>query len=367
MTDPPKRTDLNQMHRDLGAKMVPFAGYDMPVQYDRGILHEHHHTRSKASLFDVGHMGQAELWGDDAARALETLVPGDITGLAAGQIRYTQLTNEAGGIIDDLMVTNRGDHLFLVVNAGCKENDYRHIQERIGERVDLKIIEDRGLVALQGPAAAGVLSRFAPGVEKMAFMTMTGHRIDGADCLISRSGYTGEDGYEISLANDHIVDFVKSLLACDEVAPAGLGARDTLRLEAGLCLHGHDIDETTSPVEAGLTWSIGKNRRESGGFLGHRVILDQLANGPRRKKICILPKGKAPARDHTVITEANGSEIGSVTSGGFGPTVGGPIAMGYVTTEYGKVGSEIGLIVRGKNLSAEVVRPPFVAHQYFRG
>jgi len=347
--------------------MVPFAGYDMPVQYPAGILTEHRHTRADAGLFDVGHMGQAILRGDDVAAALETLVPGDIAGLEEGQIRYTQFTNEAGGILDDLMVTQRGDHLFLVVNAGCKDADYAHIQERLGGRVDLEIIEDRGLIALQGPKAAEILSGHAAGVQEMSFMRLREIEIAGIPCLVSRSGYTGEDGYEISVPNDRAVELAEILLAETAVAPIGLGARDTLRLEAGLCLYGHDIDETTSPIEAGLLWSIGKRRREEGGFLGATRIISEIANKPSRRRVGILPEGRAPARDHAEITDGSKNKIGNITSGGFGPTVNGPIAMGYVAADFAAVDTTLQLTVRGKSLNSKVIKLPFVQQNYYRG
>ncbi len=367
MNDTLQTTNLHQLHVSLGAKMVPFAGYDMPVQYPDGILTEHRHTRSQAGLFDVGHMGQAILRGDDVAAALETLVPGDIAGLEPGQMRYTQFTNEAGGILDDLMVTNRGDHFFLVVNAGCKEDDFAHIQEHIGERAELEILADRGLIALQGPEAATVLSRHAPGVEAMPFMTMQDIEIGGTNCPVSRSGYTGEDGYEISVPGEKAVELAELLLNEAEVEPIGLGARDTLRLEAGLCLYGHDIDETTSPIEAGLLWSIGKRRREEGGFLGAERIIAEIANKPSRRRVGILPDGRAPAREGTEITDQAGNNIGVVTSGGFGPTVDGPIAMGYVTRENAAVETTLQLTVRGKSLNSKVIKLPFVAQNYYRG
>ncbi|MBT3990436.1 MAG: glycine cleavage system aminomethyltransferase GcvT [Rhodospirillaceae bacterium] len=367
MSETLRTTVLHDLHVGLDAKMVPFAGYDMPVQYPDGILTEHRHTRDQAGLFDVGHMGQAILRGDNVVAALETLVPGDIAGLEEGQIRYTQFTNEAGGILDDLMVTNRGDHLFLVVNAGCKDADYAHIVAQLGSKVELEIIDDRGLIALQGPEASGVLARHASGVETMPFMTLKDIEIAGISCLVSRSGYTGEDGYEISVPGTQAAQLAEILLAEAEVAPVGLGARDTLRLEAGLCLYGHDIDETTSPIEAGLLWSIGKRRREEGGFLGADRIISEIANKPSRRRVGILPEGRAPARDHTEITDRNGTKIGTVTSGGFGPSVNGPIAMGYVATEHAAVDTSLQLTVRGKSLNSKVIKLPFVKQNYYRG
>ena len=367
MSDTLQSTLLHNLHVSLDAKMVPFAGYDMPVQYPSGILTEHRHTRAQAGLFDVGHMGQAILRGDNVAAALETLMPGDIAGLEQGQMRYTQFTNEAGGILDDLMVTNRGDHIFLVVNAGCKDADFAHIQKHIGDRVELEILANRGLIALQGPMAATVLNRHAQGVEAMPFLTMQDIEIDGIACLVSRAGYTGEDGYEISVPGEKGVELAELLLAEVEVEPIGLGARDTLRLEAGLCLYGHDIDETTSPIEAGLLWSIGKRRREDGGFLGAERIISEIENKPSRRRVGILPDGRAPAREGTEITDQSGNNIGVVTSGGFGPTVDGPIAMGYVSRENAAVDTTLQLTVRGKSLNSKVIKLPFVEQNYYRG
>jgi aminomethyltransferase len=362
-----KTTPLDALHRELGAKMVPFAGYDMPVQYETGIIAEHNHTRSQASLFDVSHMGQAQLSGDDAAAALETLVPGDIEALTAGKIRYTALTNDAGGIMDDLMVTHGGDHLFLVVNAGNKDADFAHIREHIGDRTELNIMAGRALVALQGPQAAKVLSRLAPEAGNMQFMTAETLDIGGVDCFVTRSGYSGEDGYEISIPGEAAEDVTQRLLGEDEVLPAGLGARDSLRLEAGLCLHGNDIDATTTPIEASLIWTISKRRRAEGGFPGAAVVQDQIANGAPRKLVGILPEGRAPARAHTEITDAGGETVGEVTSGGFGPSVGGPVAMGYVRSDLAKIDTPLNLIVRGKALPAKVIKLPFVPHRYFNG
>lgn len=361
-----KTTSLHGWHLSHGGKMVPFAGYEMAVQYAPGILAEHHHTRSQASLFDVGHMGQALLRGDNPAKLFEELVPGDIQGLEVNQTRYTQLTNEQGGIIDDLMVTNCGDHLYLVVNAGCKEKDYARIREVIGDRAELELLDDQGLIALQGPAAVKVISEYAGDVNTMSFMSSAELDIAGITCRVSRSGYTGEDGVEISVPGARAAELAELLMAEDSVLPAGLGARDTLRLEAGLCLYGNDIDDTTTPVEAGLTWSIGKRRRADGGFPGAAVIQRQINDGAMRKRVGIKPAGRAPARAHTEITDDAGGTIGEVTSGGFGPTAEGPVAMGYVSAAQSSPGTKLGLIVRGKRLEAEVVRLPFVAHRYHR-
>ncbi len=372
MTDPSitredlKRTPLNALHRELGGKMVPFAGYEMPVQY-KGVLAEHQHTREQAGLFDVSHMGQAAVRGDDPVAAMEAIVPGDLQVLEDGQIRYTMLTNEQGGIIDDLMVTRRGDHLFLIVNAACKEQDFAHIEANLGDGDSLEIMPDRGLLAVQGPAAAEALSRLAPAARHLQFMTSGTLQVGDIPAIVSRSGYSGEDGFEISVAADQAEPLARMLLDQPEIEAVGLGARDSLRLEAGLCLYGSDIDQTTSPVEAGLLWSISKRRRVGGGFPGAAVIQAQIENGTRRKRVGIRPIGKAPARAHTEIMDKNGAIIGEVTSGGFGPTVGGPIAMGYVASEFAGIDTEIDLSVRGKPLPARIVKMPFTPHRYFKG
>lgn len=362
-------TPLDALHRVLGGKMVPFAGYAMPVQYPTGILTEHKHTRSAAGLFDVSHMGQLRI--DDpagvaaAAARFEELVPGELQALAVGRMRYTQFTDAGGGILDDLMVTNAGDHLFVVVNAACKENDTALLRDHFGGAV--AELPDRALLALQGPKAVEVLAPLAPGVSEMTFMTAIDTTIDGVPAFVTRSGYTGEDGFEISISSDAAESVAKKLLGHEAVAPIGLGARDSLRLEAGLCLYGHDIDTTTSPVEAGLVWSIGKRRREEGGFPGFERIRRELAEGPARKRVGILPEGRAPAREGTEITDQDGRPIGAVTSGGFGPTVERPVAMGYVETAHAAVGTMIQLVVRGKPIPATVAKLPFVAPGYKRG
>jgi aminomethyltransferase len=360
-------TPLHALHRELDARMVPFAGYEMPVRYPPGIIAEHVHTRTAAGLFDVSHMGQACLWGENAAAALETLVPADIVGLAPGQQRYTQLLNEEGGILDDLMVTNAGDRLFLVVNAACKEQDLAHIETRLAGEVRLERLDDRALLALQGPKAADVFARLAPESANLVFMTWAEIDVTGVTCGVSRSGYTGEDGFEISMPAPAALALAQTLLQQPEVEAIGLGARDSLRLEAGLCLYGHDIDETTTPIEAALTWSIAKRRREEGGFPGAAVVQKQLADGVARKRVGILPDGRAPAREGTIVVDEDGREIGQLTSGGFGPTLGAPLAMGYVETGYAKPDTAIGLIVRGKTLPARIVRTPFVPQRYYRG
>jgi aminomethyltransferase len=371
---PLRRTSLHELHVALGARMVPFAGYEMPVQYPTGIIAEHNWTREHAGLFDVSHMGQAFVVGhshDATARALEKLVPGDVRGLGLGKIRYTQLTNPEGGIIDDLMITRSASptddgSLGLVVNASRKAIDYEWLRRNLTPGISLMPIDNRALIALQGPKAAEVMGRHCPKAVDLEFMMATSAEFDGLDCAVSRSGYTGEDGFEISISALKVRDLVEALLAEPEVKPIGLGARDSLRLEAGLCLYGHDIDETTSPVEADLVWSIGKRRRNEGGYPGAFRIGREMAHGPARKRVGIKPEGRAPAREATVITDVEGRSIGIVTSGGFGPAVNGPIAMGYVETQFAKSDTRLMLVVRGKPLPALVATLPFIPHNYKR-
>jgi aminomethyltransferase len=371
---PLQRTPLYDLHVSLGAKMVPFAGYEMPVHYPLGILKEHLHTREKAGLFDVSHMGQALLVGPDhetTAAALEALAPADILNLKPGQQRYTQLLNDDGGIIDDLMVTRSASpedegSLMLVVNASRKEVDYAHIASRLPDDVRLEPLPERALLALQGPTAKDVLAKLSDTATKLPFMGAASGKIGEFDCHISRSGYTGEDGFEISVGANKAEKLARLLLAQDGVQPIGLGARDSLRLEAGLCLYGHDIDETTSPIEAGLAWSIQKRRRQEGGFPGAERIQQELASGPKRLRVGIKPDGRAPAREGTEILSLLGDKLGTVTSGGFGPSVNGPVAMGYVKASYADPGKPVNLMVRGKALSAGVVPLPFVPHRYAR-
>jgi len=360
-----QRTPLYDLHRALGAKFVGFAGYDMPVQFADGIIAEHIHTRSKASLFDVSHMGQVRIEGPDAATALETLVPSDIVDLAPGQVRYTALTNEAGGMLDDLTVANAGDHLSLVVNASRKAEDVTHLRFHLGAAASLA--EDRALLALQGPLAATVLDALAPGAARLGFMQAAPLRLGGADGVVTRSGYTGEDGFEISLRAEDAERVARLLLADAAVKPAGLGARDSLRLEAGLCLYGHDIDEETTPIEAGLGWIVAKRRRAAGGFPGAATILRQLSEGVARWRVGIRPEDRAIARADTVILDAAGAEIGTVTSGGFSPVLNAPIAMGYVAAACAAPGTPVGLRVRGTVHAARIVSLPFVPHRYYRG
>jgi aminomethyltransferase len=362
-----KQTPLHSLHRSLGARMVAFAGYEMPLQYPEGILAEHLHTRAQAGLFDVSHMGQLLLSGGDAAAALETLVPGDISGLAAMRMRYTLLLNQQGGILDDLMVTRLANGaLLVVVNAATKDADFAQLQACLGTGIAIERLDDRALLALQGPAAAEVLERLVDEVARLPFLTAAKIMLAGQPALVTRSGYTGEDGFEISLSAASAETLARRLLAEPEVKPAGLGARDSLRLEAGLCLYGHDIDETTTPVEADLAWTIAKRRREDGGFPGSAIILDQLAHGPRRKRVGIRPKGRAPAREGTPIVDLAGDAIGRVTSGGFGPSLAAPVAMGYVDAVHAVLGTPMGLTVRGSARPAKVARLPFVPHRYHR-
>ena len=362
---PPRRTPLFDLHVELGGKMVDFAGWSMPVQYPAGIMAEHRHCREQAGLFDVSHMGQVELRGDAVATELEKLVPSNIETLAAGKARYTVLTNDQGGILDDLIVSNAGDHLFLVVNASMRDQDIAHIRESL-EGIELIERTDRGLIALQGPAAGAVLQTLAPDVADLRFMETKVISISGADCRVSRLGYTGEDGFEISMPADAAADLARGLLADERVQPVGLGARDSLRLEAGLCLYGNDIDPETSPIEAQLNWVIQKRRREAGDFPGAKRILAELAEGPSRKLVGIRPEDRAPARQGTVICDKAGNEIGSVTSGSFGPTVGNPVSMGYVETGHAEAGTTIDLMVRGKARPGQVTALPFVPHRYLR-
>jgi aminomethyltransferase len=360
-------TPLDRLHRELGAKMVPFAGYDMPVQYPAGIMAEHLHTRSEAGLFDVSHMGQVLLEGPAAAAALEGLVPGDLLGLKPFRQRYSVFTNEAGGILDDLMITNAGDHLFVVVNAACKEQDIAHLRARLPASVSIKPLEGYGLLALQGPAASAVMARLAPESAALTFMTAGRFDIAGISCFVTRSGYTGEDGFEISVPGDAAEALARRLLAEAEVEPIGLGARDSLRLEAGLCLYGHDIDTTTTPIEADLAWVYGKRRRVEGGFPGAAILERQLAEGVARKRVGILPEGRAPAREHTEIVDADGRVLGEITSGGFGPSVGGPVAMGYIETGHSAPGTAVHLMIRGAPRPARIMPLPFAPHRYHRG
>ena len=361
------KTPLFTLHEELGGKMVPFAGYAMPVQFPLGVMGEHNHTRNSAGLFDVSHMGQVVITGPNSDQWLETLVPGNIVDLKVNAIRYSMFTNENGGIMDDLMITKRENDLFLVVNAACKAQDIAHMRASLPDGITLTELADRALVALQGPKAAEVLARFASGADEMDFMTYAEVNICGAECYISRSGYTGEDGHEISIPADKAEEVCRTLLGEDEVEAIGLGARDSLRLEAGLCLYGHDLTTETTPIEASLLWSIGKRRRAEGGFPGDKFILGQIQSKDyKQKRVGILPVGRAPAREGTIILDKNGNEIGKITSGGFGPTFGGPVAMGYVTPEFSSIDTEIYLSVRGRQLPARIAKTPFVPQRYYR-
>ncbi|MGJ0509561.1 MAG: glycine cleavage system aminomethyltransferase GcvT [Methylocystis sp.] len=358
---------LDSLHRALGARMAAFAGYDMPLQYASGIVSETLHTRQKAGLFDVSHMGQAILAGAGAARALETLAPADLIGLAPGRTRYTQLLNEKGGVLDDLMVTRLPgveERLLLVVNASRKEQDFSLLRERLPE-FDLTPL-NRALIALQGPRAASVLAALLPGAEDLPFMGWRAFEEGPTSVFVSRSGYTGEDGFEISLRPENAESFVKALLDNGEVAPAGLGARDALRLEAGLPLYGHDLDETTDPVEAGLAWSIGRRRRAEGGFPGFARISAALRDGPPRLRVGLLPQSKAPVREGAMLIAQSGEVVGHVTSGGFSPTLQRPIAMGYVARGHSQTGAQLATDLRGARVQLDVARLPFVAHRYFK-
>ncbi len=365
-----KQTPLHALHLELGGKMVPFAGYEMPVQYPLGVKKEHEHTRAACGLFDVSHMGQVLVKGPKPAEALETLVPSDLLGLASGMQRYGLFTSEEGGILDDLMIVNAGDHLYLVVNAACKDQDVAHLRRGLEEH-EVEVL-DRGLMALQGPAAATVIMRCCPEACDMVFMQHGRFMIDGIDVWISRSGYTGEDGFEISVAAGDAEVLARRLLAEPEVAAIGLGARDSLRLEAGLCLYGHDIDGHTTPVEAGLAWAIGKPRRHGGerpgGFPGANLILHQVAEKDhRRKRVGLLGEGRAPVREGAELYTGDDKHIGVVTSGGFGPSIGRPVAMGYVDIEQSEVGAQVFAAVRGKRLPMTVSKMPFVTPGYYRG
>ncbi|WP_424940701.1 glycine cleavage system aminomethyltransferase GcvT [Aliiroseovarius sp. S253] len=365
MTDTPKRTPLYDLHVELGGKMVDFAGWEMPVQYPMGIMGEHKHCREKAALFDVSHMGQVILKGDNIGEKLEAICPQAYATLKEGKARYGFFTNEDGGIMDDLIVSNAGDHFFVVVNASMRHQDIPHMAANL-DGVEVTEIFDRALVAVQGPKAEDVVGELCPAARDLTFMETTVADINGVECRISRLGYTGEDGYEISIPEDQAEAVARAFLAHDDCEPAGLGARDSLRLEAGLCLYGNDIDQSTSPIEASLSWAIQKRRKEEGGFPGADRIQRELAEGAAKKLVGIKPEGRAPARQHVEIQSAEGNTIGEITSGSFGPTVGGPVAMGYVAKGHGEVGEKVNLIIRGKAQPAEIVSLPFVQQNYKR-
>jgi aminomethyltransferase len=365
MTDAPKRTPLYDLHVELGGKMVDFAGWEMPVQYPMGIMGEHNHTRAKAGLFDVSHMGQVILRGENVGEMLETICPQAYATLKEGKARYGFFTNEEGGIMDDLIVSNAGSYWFVVVNAALRHQDIPHMAANL-DGVEVTEIFDRALIAVQGPSAEEVVAALCPDARDMKFMETIMAEIMGATCRVSRLGYTGEDGYEISIPEDKAVEITRAFLAHDDCEPAGLGARDSLRLEAGLCLYGNDIDQSTSPVEASLGWAMQKRRKEEGGFPGAARIQKELAEGPAKKLVGIKPEGRAPARQHVEIQCLEGNTIGEITSGGFGPTVGGPVAMGYVSAGHGQPGEKVNLIIRGKVQPAEIVSLPFVQQNYKR-
>jgi aminomethyltransferase len=370
-------TPLNDLHVELGARMVPFAGYAMPVQYPAGLMAEHLHTRNAAGLFDVSHMGQLRLVGPDAAAAFETLMPVDVIGLAPGKQRYGLLLNDDGGIIDDLMFFNRdvanGGDIFVIVNGACKAGDIAHIQQKIGHLCEVIPMPEMALLALQGPQAVTALQRLAPGVEQLVFMTGGRFTVAGCNCFLTRSGYTGEDGFEISVHASEADTLARALLAQPEVKPVGLGARNSLRLEAGLCLYGNDIDTTTTPVEASLNWAMQKVRRtggaRAGGFPGADKILAQLDNPGTltRKRVGLMALERIPVRDHTALHSLDGVPVGEVTSGLLGPTINQPVAMGYVQPEFAAIGTRVNAMVRGKPVPMEVTAMPFVPTRYHRG
>ena len=371
------KTPLHGLHVELGARMVPFAGYSMPVQYPAGLMAEHLHTRAAAGLFDVSHMGQLRLEGEQAAAAFETLIPVDVIDLPSGKQRYGLLLNDAGGIMDDLMFFNTGADIFIIVNGACKVADIAHIRQKIESLCKVIPMPEYALLALQGPLAVTALSRLAPGVEKLVFMTGGRFDVAGCDCFLTRSGYTGEDGFEISVHGDQAEKLARALLAQPEVKPVGLGARNSLRLEAGLCLYGNDIDETTTPIEANLNWAIQKVRRaggaRAGGFPGAEKILAQLADPSTltRKRVGLKALERIPVRDHTALhaisSEGIGELIGEVTSGLLGPSINQPVAIGYVGPEFASIGTQVNAMVRGKPVLMEVCAMPFLPTHYFRG
>jgi aminomethyltransferase len=364
-----KRTPLNALHRELQARMVPFAGYEMPVQYPAGIKAEHEHTRSRAGLFDISHMGQIRISGDNSAEQLEGLVPGDIQGLKTHRQRYTVFTNDSGGILDDLMITRLADSFFLVVNAACKTADYDYLNHALGHNNDLSLLDDKALLALQGPSAVKVLGVHAPDIAELPFLSAGVFTISGIECLIHRCGYTGEDGFELSVMADKAEQLARTLLNDPLVRPIGLGARDTLRLEAGLCLYGHDLGENISPVEADLSWVIAakyRNNKTTGArFPGADTILNQLIAGPQRLRRGFMPEGRAPVREGALIFDGEGKKVGIITSGGYGPTVAGPIAMGYVDTTTLQ-NAKYTVKIRSRTYNLSMVKLPFVKHRYFK-
>ncbi|MCE2576240.1 glycine cleavage system aminomethyltransferase GcvT [Komagataeibacter sp. FNDCR2] len=377
MNQPLLRTPLYDLHLELGARMVPFAGYEMPVQYPAGVMAEHLHTRGQAGLFDVSHMGQVRIRPHsgqvaDAARALEALVPADLVALRPGRQRYALFMTPDGGISDDLMVTNMGEWLLLVVNAACKAADFAHVHKALGDTCTVEMLSTRALLAVQGPAAEAALASLNPAAAGMRFMDVAEMDLAGVPCIVSRSGYTGEDGYEIGMADGDALTVARALLAQPGVAPAGLGARDSLRLEAGLCLYGTDIDLTTTPVEAALEWSIQKSRRpggaRAGGYPGAKIVADQLADGASRRRVGLRAEGRAPVRGGAELfaDAAGATPAGRVTSGAFGPSVNAPVAMGYVANDLSAPGTRLFAAVRGRLLPVQVTALPFVAPTFRR-
>lgn len=363
-----KQTSLHTLHQELGGKMVAFAGYEMPVQYPQGIKQEHLHTRSKAGLFDISHMGQLMIRGDGAAKWLESLVPGEIQGLGENRQRYTVLTNDRGGIIDDLMITKMQDGFFLVINAACKDKDIAHLQNQLPEGLSIKLMDSSALMALQGPEAASVLSHYDQSIAELSFLSAGRFTISGIECLVHRCGYTGEDGFEISLPASSAVAIANELLSHESVAMIGLGARDSLRLEAGLCLYGHDMDDNTSPIEAGLAWTIARKYKngENACFPGAGRILEQLKTGTNITRAGFKVAGKMPIREGIEILNDNDESIGKITSGGYGPSVGGPVAMGYIQSEYNNDTAALHVLIRNRRHDVNMATLPFVEHRYYK-
>lgn len=368
--DSPERTALYSLHKEFGARLVTFAGYQMPVQYSKGIKYEHQHTRTQAGLFDISHMGQIRVYAKDAVTELERLVPSDLQNLQLNQQRYTVLTNQEGGIIDDLMISRMPDHLSLVVNASCKAKDFDYLTDELLPECRIEMLADQALLALQGPEAVTILASFVPDINQLAFMQVGKFRINDIYCLISRCGYTGEDGFEIAVASADVETLVRILLDNDTVELVGLGARDSLRLEAGLCLYGHDIDETTTPVEAGLDWVIARKYRDGDAntavFPGAEKILAQLREGTQTIRMGFRPEGKIPVREGTKIINDTDEQVGRITSGGYGQTIGGPVAMGYVLTQYAAVGTKLSVVIRDRRHTLYVTALPFVGHNYYK-
>lgn len=363
-----KKTALYNLHIEQGATMVPFASYEMPVQYSNGVKHEHQHTRENVGLFDISHMGQIKLTGANATKTLAALCPGDIEYLGLNRQRYSVLTNNQGGILDDIMVTNTGDALFVVINAACKEKDINHIKNHIADNCSLDVLTDVSLLALQGPKSATVLSRFCPDATKLSFMSGNQFQIDNIDCFINRCGYTGEDGFELSIATEHVEKIARLLLAEEEVEFVGLAARDSLRLEAGYCLYGHDLDEETTPVAANLNWLISKERleKETSNYPGKEIIRRQLLDGTNRLRVGLLSDGKAPIREGESVLNEEENIIGTISSGGFSPTLKKPIAMAYIDKHYAMTGTKLMVKVRNRVQHVEVVSLPFVKHNYYQ-